>query len=98
MLSKSKSLCPAKLGPVLAEASHLSLACVCMLFGVHLNVILGEASTSVLGEEGTVSTIQNVHLGVGKLRVVFRIRRAIVLPDMTSHDGCSMCRILAMKD
>lgn len=97
MLSKSKSLCPAEF-PGLAEPSHLSLACVRMLLGVHLNVVLGEASTSVLGEERTVSTVQNVYLGVGELRVVFRISRAILFAYMTSHDGCPVCRVFAVED
>jgi hypothetical protein len=69
-----------------------------MLLGVHLNVVLGEASTSVLSEERTVSTVQNVYLGIGELRVVFRISRTILFAYMTSHDGCPVCRVFAVED
>lgn len=98
MLSKSKGLRPAQLGPVLTKSSHLSFACISMLFGVHLNVILGKASTPVFSKERTVSTIKDVHLRVGELWVLFGVSRAIVLSDMTSHDGCSMGRILAVEN
>ena len=73
VLSKSKSLRPAQLGSVLAKAAHLSLACMSVLLRIHLNVILGKASTSVLSKETTVPPIQNIHFGVGELGVLFSI-------------------------
>ena len=98
MLSKREGLRPAQLGPVLAESSHLPLACKRMLLGIHLNIILGEATSPVVREESAVSAIKDVYFRVGQLGILFCISSTVLFPHMTSHDGCSVGGILAVKD
>jgi len=69
-----------------------------MLLGIHLNIVLREATALVLSEETTVSTIQNIDFRVGELGVMFGVGRAILLSNMTSHDGSTVCRVLAMEN
>jgi len=69
-----------------------------MFFGVHLDVVLGEASLTVVLEEATVATIQNVSFGIVEAWVGFRIDGTVHASDVLGHKRGSMCGVLAMED
>jgi hypothetical protein len=69
-----------------------------MLLRIHLDIVLGEASFSVFCVERTVAAVKYVDLRVCELGIVFGIRTTILLANMASHDGCSVCRVLAVEN
>ncbi len=98
IFAKSKCLSAIEALAVLAKASHLAFACIHVFGGIHLDVGLRIASIAVFLEEVAVSTIQDIDLWVGKLRVELNVGITIFGSDVSSHDWGSVGRVLAVED
>jgi hypothetical protein len=96
LLAKGKGLSSAESLATLAKTTHLSLTGKGVLGIMHLDVGLRVASVTMLGKEATISTVQDIYLGIGKLGVVFGVRRPILSTDMTGHDRGSVSRVFAV--
>lgn len=81
----------------LLHLAQSSLTSELMLLGVHLDVVLREAKTPMLGKESAVSTFQNVQVRIGEFRILIKVKRTIILADVFSHDGGSVGGVLAVK-
>lgn len=53
-----------------------------MLFGSHLDVVLGEAKGAMFGKEGAIATIQDVHLGIGQFGVFVDVDSTVLVADI----------------
>ena len=89
MLTECKRLRTAQLGP-LAEAAHLTLARVGMLFRIHLDVVLWKATRSMCREEGAVATVEDVDLWICELRVSKIVGRTVLTPNVLGPGGESV--------
>lgn len=97
ILPERKSLSPIQLGPLL-HLAEASLASEFVLLGRHLDIVLRVAQRAVLGEEGTVTTVQDIQIGVGELRVVVRVESAILVTNVLGHNRGAMGRVFAVED
>lgn len=96
-MAKGKRLSSAKLGTLL-ELAHAFFTSLLMVFVFHLDVVLRKALLSVLLEELVVTTFEDVHFGVGQLRVVDGIDLSVMLTDEFGHTWGTMNRVFAVED
>ena len=87
---------PEELLPLL-DLGHAALACLLVVFVVHLDVVLRKALPAVSREEATVSAVEDVHLWIAELRIVFDVDSTIV----RAYELCCQWRavdgVLAME-
>lgn len=97
MLPECEGLGAVELGTLL-DFAKTTLAGELVLFGTHLDVVLGVAADAMGCEEGAVTTIQNVHIRISQVRVGINIDSSVMVPNVLGHDGGPVGRILAMKN
>ena len=80
MLSKGERLGTTKFLPV-AEFTHLTFTGVGVFLGVHLDVGRRHTTDAMIPEEGTVTTVEDVHVGIGQDRIAMVVSGAIMTSD-----------------
>ena len=81
MLAKRECLCTNEFATLLLHTSKSTLAGSDMLFSIHLDVFLREASQSVIQEERAVAPIQNVDFGVRQFRVPMSVFSTVLVTE-----------------
>lgn len=97
MLSKGKGLSAVQLGTLL-NLAQAALARELVLLGIHLHIVLRVAQRAVLGEEGTVTAVQNVQVGVCKMGIGINIKSSVMMADEFRHDRCAVRRIFTVQN
>lgn len=69
-----------------------------VLFRAHLDIVLGVTKWLMLGKEGAVSPIQNVHVWVAELGILIRVERAVTVTEVLGHDRGAMYGVFAVQD
>lgn len=97
MLSKCKGLSAVQLGTLL-NLAQAALAGELVLLGTHLHIVLRVAQRAVLCEEGTVTAVQNVQVGVCKMGIGIDINSSVVVADEFRHDRCAVRGIFTVQN
>ena len=71
---------------VAAEPAHLTFTGTLVLLVVHLDVVLGLASEFVLAEEGRVSTLKDINVGVVECGITVHVDESVTLAQMQSTE------------
>lgn len=97
VLAKGKGLSAVQLGTLL-DLAQAALAGELVAIGIHLHIVLGEAQGAVLGKEGAVSAVQNVHVGICEVGVGIDIDGAVVCTNVAGHDRSAVCRVFTVQN
>lgn len=97
MLAKGKRLGANEFG-ALFHFSETTFTIQNMLFGVHLNVVLREASRSVVLEKGAIASVQDIGLSICQTRVSIRVNSPIFVTDELGHQRRAVSRIFAVEN
>lgn len=97
VLAEGEGLRSAQLGSVLLELAHFALTGITVLLVFHFDVVLGEATLAIFGEESAVAALQYIYFGVGELGVTLGVGSAVRFTNMACHQGSSVSRILAVE-
>lgn len=82
----------------MSETIHFFLTGPGVLGSIHFHICLGVASLAVLREETTVSTLQDVYLGIGQTGVALGVDSAVLCTYVTCHQRRSVDRIFAVEE
>ena len=80
MLPKCKSLCAREFGS-LFDLSKSAFTSIGMFFGIHFDIVLGIAQCAVFPEKSTISTMENIHLWIGKLRIHIYVHSTVLVTN-----------------
>ena len=81
LFTKGECLGSTKLCSLLADLAHSFFAGVFMSFVIHSDVLLREAAGGMPSEEGTVTSIKNVDLGIAELGVLKVIDTTVTITN-----------------
>lgn len=82
----------------LLNLAQSALAGKLVLLGIHLHIVLRVAKRSMLGEEGTVTPVQNVHVGVCKVRVRIDINSSVMMANKFRHNRCAVRGVFTVQN
>lgn len=96
-LTKSIGLGTSQTFAGMSEAIHLPLTGSGVLGSIHFHIRLRIASLAVLGEEATVTALQDVYLGIRQAWVTLGIDSAVLCTNVTCHQRRPMYRVFAVE-
>lgn len=97
MLAKGEGLSAVQLGTLL-DLAQAALTGELVLLGIHLHIVLRVTQRAMLGKEGTVTPVQNVHVGVCEMRIGIDIDSSVMVADEFRHDRCAVRRVFTVQN